>query len=60
LIKINGIKDHEIMIITGHKSHRDFENYIKFNKKEVLNSVVSRVEEHERLEKLKNEKKEQL
>ena len=41
---------HEIMMITGHKSLRNLETYIKVNKKKVLNSVISRVRDLEKVE----------
>lgn len=40
----NNIPYHEIMIITGHKSVRDFENYIRVDKKSTLQKLVERTQ----------------
>jgi integrase len=46
LASIN-IPYHEIMLITGHKSLKNFEIYIKVNKKNVLKSMISKVSDYE-------------
>lgn len=38
-----GVKYHEIMLITGHKSLRDFENYVRIDKEGSINDIVNQV-----------------